>query len=309
MSIIVNTNIAALQAQRSLAESSRQLAIAMKRLSLGKKLGSGTNDAAGLAMAERLSARLGGVNMATKNANDGLALLALVEHAIDHVISQVQRMRELAMRAANDTMAAVDRDSLQAEIDSLVADVNQTAKTTVYDRRPLLDGTVGGQFQVGSDSGHTISFSISSMDAAALGINALDLADSTTSSAALTSLDNALEHISSDRARYGALTNRLEQAVFNLLHVAELTAAAKSRIEDADFAAESARLAKAKVMQQMGIALLAQANASTQLAIQLLRWSMHLTKNIIAESSMAPQERSQLYTENSQAVIGPAKRQ
>ena len=271
MSIVVNTNIGSLNAQRSLAESGRELSTAMERLSSGKKINSAADDAAGFAIAERMTAQVRGLNMATKNANDGLAMLATIENATNDVTDMLQRIRELAVQAANDTNGSQDRTYLQNEVDSLVAEINRVSSDTVYNDSVVLDGTLSGSLQVGTASGQVIGFSIDSIDATELGVDALDLSDATNAATALTAIDTAIETVAGNRAGYGALSNRLEYTVSNLMNVAEFTTAARSRIEDADFAAESARLAKAQVLQQTGTAMLAQANASSQLAIQLIR--------------------------------------
>lgn len=271
MSIVVNTNIGSLNAQRSLAESSRELSTAMERLSSGKKINSAADDAAGFAIAERMTAQVRGLNMATKNANDGLAMLATIENATNDVTDMLQRIRELAVQAANDTNGTQDRTYLQTEVDSLVAEINRVSTDTVYNDSVVLDGNLSGSLQVGTASGQTIDFAITSIDTTTLGVDALDLSDATNAATALTAIDSAIETVAGNRAGYGALSNRLEYTVSNLMNVAEFTTAARSRIEDADFAAESARLAKAQVLQQTGTAMLAQANASSQLAIQLIR--------------------------------------
>jgi flagellin len=315
MSIVVNTNIGSLNAQRSLAESSRELSTAMERLSSGKKINSAADDAAGFAIAERMTAQVRGLNMATKNANDGLAMLATIENATNDVTDMLQRVRELAVQASNDTNSSTDRGYLQKEVDSLLNEINRVASQTVYNDQVVLDGTHTGQLQVGTDNGQNITFNIKSIDTDTLGLtgsgaasgaftagatpivisttshdNSVDSAGATQTpaagtdnvlglsvltaedaEAALTKITTAIEQVAGNRAEYGAMANRLEYTVSNLMNVAEFTTAARSRIEDADFAAESARLAKAQVLQQTGTAMLAQANAASQLAVQLIR--------------------------------------
>jgi flagellin len=332
MSIVVNTNIGSLNAQRSLAESSRELSTAMERLSSGKKINSASDDAAGFAIAERMTAQIRGLNMATKNANDGLAMLSTIENATNDVTDMLQRIRELAVQASNDTNSSTDRVYLQREVDSLLNEINRVASQTVYNNKTVLDGTHTGQLQVGTENGQNITFNIKSIDTDTLGLtgdtsanetaedpdadpvlragaftpgvdplviattsddnfdtdSATTLAAATTSGAgdeilglsvltaddaeaALAKISVAIEQVGGNRAEYGSLANRLEYTVSNLMNVAEFTTSARSRIEDADFAAESARLAKAQVLQQTGTAMLAQANASSQLAIQLIR--------------------------------------
>lgn len=286
MSIVVNTNIGSLNAQRSLAESSRELSMAMERLSSGKKINSAADDAAGFAIAERMTAQVRGLNMATKNANDGLAMLATIENATNDVTDMLQRVRELAVQAANDTNSATDRSYLQLEVDSLMAEINRVSSQTVYNNQKVLDGNQSGTLQVGTEDGQTISFNIASIDTSTLGLTDfvtgkdadgnditanISVMSASDAAQALDKISSAIEQVAGDRAGYGALSNRLEYTVSNLMNVAEFTTAARSRIEDADFAAESARLAKAQVLQQTGTAMLAQANASSQLAIQLIR--------------------------------------
>ena len=299
MSIVVNTNVGSLNAQRSLAESGRELATAMERLSSGKKINSAADDAAGFAIAERMTAQVRGLNMATKNANDGLAMLATIENATNDVTDMLQRVRELAVQAANDTNSSTDRAYLQKEVDSLLNEINRVASQTVYNDLNVLDGTRSGTIQVGTDAGQTVSFSISAIDTDTLGLTNDSFTDASTiddiagetaatsatlasgekisvltaadAAHSLTKITSAIESVASNRAGYGALANRLEYTVSNLMNVAEFTTSARSRIEDADFAAESARLAKAQVLQQTGTAMLAQANASSQLAIPLIR--------------------------------------
>jgi len=280
-----------------------------------KKINSAADDAAGFAIAERMTAQVRGLNMATKNANDGLAMLATIENATNDVTDMLQRVRELAVQASNDTNSSTDRGYLQKEVDSLLNEINRVASQTVYNDQVVLDGTHTGQLQVGTDNGQNITFNIKSIDTDTLGLtgsggasgaftagaapivisttshdNSVDSAGATQTpaagtdnvlglsvltaedaEAALTKITAAIEQVAGNRAEYGAMANRLEYTVSNLMNVAEFTTAARSRIEDADFAAESARLAKAQVLQQTGTAMLAQANASSQLAIQLIR--------------------------------------
>ena len=170
MSIVVNTNIGSLNAQRSLAESSRELSTAMERLSSGKKINSAADDAAGFAIAERMTAQIRGLNMATKNANDGLAMLSTVENATNDVTDMLQRVRELAVQASNDTNSTTDRQYLQKEVDSLLNEINRVASQTVYNDKVALDGTLTGQLQVGTGNGQNIAFSIKAIDTDTLGL-------------------------------------------------------------------------------------------------------------------------------------------
>jgi len=323
MPMVVNTNLGSLSAQRSLSSSGVDLKQAMERLSSGKKINSASDDAAGFAIAERMTAQIRGLNMATKNANDGLSMLATIENATNDVTDMLQRIRELAVQAANDSNSIIDRKFLQTEVNSLLQEINRVADQTVYNNKVVLNGTLSGQFQVGTQKNETIGFDISSIDTDTLKLTDLDDGHTTvsgetkysatngyvintsgitnntesagvtgTASAAgslatgtagaisiltakdasdsLAAISDAIEQVAENRATYGALQNRLEYTVSNLMNVAEFTTSARSRIEDADFAAESARLAKAQVLQQTGTAMLAQANAAPQLALQLI---------------------------------------
>ena len=281
MPLVVNTNLGSLSAQRSLATSGTELKTAMERLSSGKKINTAADDAAGFAIAERMTAQIRGLNMATKNANDGLAMLAVIENATNDVTDMLQRMRELAVQAANDTNGSTDRSFLQEEVNSLIAEVDRVANQTVYNNKVVLDGSLNGSIQVGTEAGQNVDFAIDSIKTNDLGytddggsfnsISSISLNSATEASDALSTITAAIEQVASDRASYGALQNRLEYTVSNLMNVAEFTTSARSRIEDADFAAESARLAKAQVLQQTGTAMLAQANQAPQLVLQLIR--------------------------------------
>ena len=279
MSLTVYTNVASLNAQRSLATSGAELKTAMERLSSGKKINSAADDAAGFAIAERMTAQIRGLNMATKNANDGLSMLAVIENATNDVTDMLHRMRELAVQASNDTNSSEDLGYLNAEVTQLKAEITRIAEDTKYNGTAYLNGGatgVTGKFQVGTEANQTISFTIKAVDTASIGstatkISAIDLNNSTNAGTALTVITDAIEQVAGDRAGYGAIQNRLEYTVSNLMNVAEFTTAARSRIEDADFAAESARLAKSQILQQTGAAMLAQANATPELALMLFK--------------------------------------
>lgn len=307
MAMVINTNTASLNAQRSLASSQIELQSAMERLSSGKKINSASDDAAGFAIAERMTAQIRGLNMAAKNAQDGLAMMATAENATNDVTDMLQRIRELAVQGANDTNSAKDRDYLQDEVDALLTEINRVSTQTRYNNLILLDGQRSGTVQVGTEADQTVSFEIKTIDTDYLeltwaldadgvvdptgagavtngtgensgtinaftsSVGKIDLSTAESAATALTKITDAIEKVATDRAGYGALQNRLEYTVSNLMNVAEFTQAARSRIEDADFAVESARLAKAQVLQQSGTAMLAQANASSQLALQLVK--------------------------------------
>tara|TARA_B100001996_G_scaffold380301_1_gene367507 strand:- start:488 stop:1333 length:846 start_codon:yes stop_codon:yes gene_type:complete len=281
MSLVINTNVASLNAQRSLSASGAELKTAMERLSSGKQINSASDDAAGFAIAERMTAQIRGLNMAAKNAGDGLSMLSTIENATNDITDMLQRVRELAVQAVNDTNSSEDRGYLQTEVTQLVAEIDRVATDTQYNGRNVFvdfigsgsggSAVAGGKIQVGTEANQTIDFTIDSVSSNALGVNSIDVSTGAGATQALSLVDAAIEKVAGDRAEYGAVQNRLEYSVSNLLNVAEFTTAARSRIEDADFAAESARLSKAQVLQQSGTAMLAQANASQQLALSLFR--------------------------------------
>ena len=291
MSLVVNTNVASMNAQRSLMSSSRELQTAMERLSTGKKINSAADDAAGFAIAESMTAQVRGLSMAAKNAGDGLSLLKVVENATNDVTDMLQRIRELSVQAKSGTNSDTDVGNLQAEAEALMDEITRVATDTTYNGVAYLsnvdaDGNAEAErtvsIQVGYNDGDSISVKSYAIDAATLDLT--DAAgDGTTyktsanggylninSATALDTISDAIDTIAGHKAEWGAGQNRLEYTISNLMNVVEFTTAARSRIEDADFAVEAARLAKAQVLQQTGTAMLAQANASPQLAISLL---------------------------------------
>jgi flagellin len=281
MSLVINTNVASLNAQRSLSASGAELRTAMERLSSGKQINSASDDAAGFAIAERMTSQIRGLNMAAKNAGDGLSMLSTIENATNDVTDMLQRVRELAVQAVNDTNSSEDRGYLQTEVTQLVAEIDRVATDTQYNGRNVFvdfvgsgsgeSAVAGGKIQVGTEANQTIDFTIDSISSSTLGVSSINVSTGAGATSALSLVDAAIEKVAGNRAEYGAVQNRLEYSVSNLLNVAEFTTAARSRIEDADFAAESARLSKAQVLQQSGTAMLAQANASQQLALSLFR--------------------------------------
>jgi len=295
MSLVVNTNVASMNAQRSLMSSSRDLQTAMERLSTGKKINSAADDAAGFAIAESMTAQVRGLSMAAKNAGDGLSMLKVVENATNDVTDMLQRIRELAVQAKSGTNSATDVGNLQAEAEALMDEITRVATDTTYNGVAYLSNVnaAGGDeaertvsIQVGYNDGDTIAVKSYAIDAETL--NLTDASGTGTGAAfaykldadggylninsatALDTISDAIDTIAGHKAEWGAGQNRLEYTISNLMNVVEFTTAARSRIEDADFAVEAARLAKAQVLQQTGTAMLAQANASPQLAISLL---------------------------------------
>jgi flagellin len=310
MTLVVNTNVASMNAQRSLMASSRELQSAMERLSTGRKINSAADDAAGFAIAESMTAQVRGLSMAAKNANDALGLLKVIENATNDVTDMLQRIRELAVQAQSGTNSATDVANLQKEAEALMDEIIRVSDDTTYNNKEYLgqhNGTVN--VQVGYNDGDTISITTYDIGADKLGYKLVtaDLASTPTGAAAgelkslvtisgntrsylniaqkavdktttadriqgsLEIISAAIDQVAAYKAEWGAGQNRLQYTVSNLMNVVEFTTAARSRIQDADFAVEAARLAKAQVLQQTGTAMLAQANAAPQLALQLLK--------------------------------------
>lgn len=303
MSLVVNTNIASMNAQRSLMASSKELQSAMERLSTGKKINSAADDAAGFAIAENMTAQVRGLSMAAKNANDGLGLLKVVENATNDVTDMLQRIRELAVQAQSGTNSQSDIDNLQLEANALIDEIGRVSEDTTYNNTAYLGSGASSaiNIQVGYNDGDTITLQTYNIKAENLGVHVTDQSDTTATvlvalknadgtylqldqmataadpnntdrvPGALEVITAAIDQVASYKAEWGAGQNRLEYTVSNLMNVVEFTTAAQSRIQDADFAVEAARLAKAQVLQQTGTAMLAQANAAPQIALQLLK--------------------------------------
>ena len=280
MSIVVNTNIASMNAQRSLMSSSNTLQEAMERLSTGKKINSAADDAAGFAIAESMTAQIRGLSMAAKNASDGLGLLKVIENATNDVTDILQRVRELAVQAQSGTNGTTDVGFLQKEANALFAEIDRISEDTTYNNTAYLGASAGNvAIQVGYNDGDTITITTQNVTSAQLGSAGTKLSDGAAtptylqinSATALATISAAIDQVAGYKADWGAGQNRLEYTVSNLMNVVEFTSAARSRIQDADFALEAAKLSKAQVLQQSGAAMLAQANAAPQLALQLLK--------------------------------------
>ena len=271
----INTNVGALTAARSSYEVNKSMETSMARLSSGKRINSAADDAAGLAISNRLNAEIQGINQSIRNAADAQAMLGVAEGALEQVHSLLLRMRELAVQSSSETVSAADRDLLQTEVAQLEGEIQRVANDTTWAGVTLMDGgfTTGATFQIGPRSGDNIQLSIGTIDATTAGGLALASHISTASAAMayIATIDAAISHVATDRARYGAVMNRLDHAVANMANTAMNLSTAKGRIEDADFAAETSNLARAQVLQQASMAMLAQANASKQNILSLFQ--------------------------------------
>jgi flagellin len=275
MPLSVNTNIASLTAQRSLLNSQSTLESAFERLSTGKRINSAVDDAAGLAISQTLTSKVNGLNQAVRNTNDGISVVQIAEGALDEVTSILQRMRDLAVQAANDSLSTTERGYLQTEQGKLADALDDVAGAAKFGSTALLNGSFNAKsFQIGADNGDTLSFSIDGISTGTLSVSSsgdVSLSTAALASAAIATIDTALGDVASDRATLGAIQSQLESTVRNLANVAENTAAARSRILDTDYAAETANLTKAQILQQASTAILAQANAQPQSVLSLLQ--------------------------------------
>jgi len=274
MSLTINTNVMSLNAQRNLNSSNMSLATSLQRLSSGLRINSAKDDAAGLAISERMTSQIRGMNVAIRNANDGVSLAQTAEGSLSSVTDNLQRIRELAVQASNATNSASDRTALDTEAQQLKAEITRVATQTNFNGVKLLDGTFANQaFQVGANAGETITVaSIANANATALGLSStFSIAAASTASAAITTVDAAITTINTSRATLGAVQNRFQSVVANLSINSENTSAARGRIRDADFAQETAGLARNQILQQAGTAMLAQANSAPRGVLSLLR--------------------------------------
>jgi flagellin len=270
----INTNLASLNAQRNLNNSQASLATSMQRLSSGLRVNSAKDDAAGLAIAERMNTQVRGMNVAIRNANDAISLAQTAEGALGKVGDMMQRMRELAVQSANATNGVGDRANLNAEYQQLAAEVTRTIGATRFNGIAILGAGAGPQvFQVGANSGETVTVTTTDLsgDATITAVTAGNLNTVGSSSTALGDIDAALTTLNGERALYGATQNRFEAVITNLQVASENQTAARARIMDADFAAETANLSRAQILQQAGNAMVAQANQLPQQVLQLLQ--------------------------------------
>jgi len=283
----INTNLVSLNAQRNLNNSQSALSTSMQRLSSGLRVNSAKDDAAGLAIAERMSTQARGMNVAMRNANDGISMAQVAEGALGKVTDLFQRMRELAVQAANGTNTDADRTSLNEEFVQLAQEATRTLGGTQFNGVSILATAGTTTFQIGANADAeqnqiTIdSFSWSASDnltnvlgaAILTGANtpAVQISTGATAIAALTTIDLALNQMNSQRATFGAIQNRFDNVVANLMVASENQTAARSRIMDADYAAETANLSRAQILQQAGNAMVAQANQLPQQVLALLQ--------------------------------------
>jgi len=270
----INHNISALNTYRQLSFNNTQTAKNLEKLSSGYRINRAGDDAAGLAISEKMRGQIRGLEMATKNAQDGISLIQTAEGALNETHAILQRIRELAVQAANDTNTDNDRDELQKEVDQLLQEIDRIANTTQFNTKNLLDGSLSGSgliFHIGANQDQNVTLTISSMRASGLGVSGIDISSQSGANNAITTIDNAIDKVSSERAKLGAMQNRLEHTINNLGAAAENLTAAESRIRDVDMAKEMMEFTKNSILTQAAQAMLAQANQLPQTVLQLLR--------------------------------------
>ena len=276
----INTNVAALYAQLSISSNARSLETVMEQLSTGKRINNSVDDVAGLAISTRLTAQIRGLNQAARNGNDGISLIQTAEGATEQTNNMLQRMRELAVQASNDTNNSDDRRFLNLEFQQLKTQITKIAEYTQWNGANILDGTGGNgsglvTFQVGANADQTITVTLPNMRTSPGGvlsnISGSVITSSISAGSALGSIITALDTVNNERAKMGAIISRLQFTIDNLFNVSTQSQQSRSRILDTDYAAATTELAKRNIIQPAAQAMLAQANQQPQLVLQLLK--------------------------------------
>jgi flagellin len=272
MALYVNSNIMSLNAQRQMESSTDALSTSFERLSSGLRVNSAADDAAGLQIGTRLQSQINGVNQGARNANDGISVAQTAEGALEETTNMLQRMRVLALQAANGSNTQADRDALQKEFFQLSEEINRIAGDTTFNSINILDGSYDANYQVGADANQVITLKITTaMNTTGLSLAANSIGTVGNAQTAIGAIDDALSAVNNVRTDLGAKQNRFSSAIRNLNNISENVSASKSRIMDTDFAAESAALARNQVLQQASSSMLAQANQQPQIAISLIQ--------------------------------------
>jgi flagellin len=275
MAMTINTNVASLNAQRNLNTSQASLATSLQRLSSGLRINSAKDDAAGLAISERINAQVKGFNVAIRNANDAISMMQVADGGAAQISDNLQRMRELAVQSANGTLNSGDRANLSVEFNALSAEVSRLGEATTFNSVNLLNSGSVLTFQVGAGTTTNDQITVSTVDlrASTLSLDSGSIGISAASSAlaAITNIDSGINTLTTTRASFGAALNRTTAVVSSLQVAVENQSAARGRIVDADFASETANLSRSQILQQAGTAMLAQANSLPQQVLSLLR--------------------------------------
>ena len=272
--MVVQHNLTAMNANRMLGVTTSAQAKSTEKLSSGYKINRAADDAAGLSISEKMRKQIRGLSQASSNAQDGISCVQTAEGALTEVHSMLQRMNELATQAANDTNTSSDRSAIQQELTQLTSELDRIYSTTQFNTMNLLDGDFTGKsLQVGALSGQVISVSIKSMKASALGIgyNAIKVSSNAVAGQSMSLIQKAINRVSEERSKLGAIQNRLEHTINNLDTTSENTSAAESRIRDTDMATEMVEYSKNNILAQAGQSMLSQANQQTQGVLSLLQ--------------------------------------
>ncbi len=270
--MIINHNMNAMNAHRNMGINNNAAGKSMEKLSSGLRINRAGDDAAGLAISEKMRGQIRGLDQASRNSQDGISMIQTAEGALNETHAILQRMRELAVQSSNDTNVSVDRSAINEEYQALSAEITRISDDTEFNTQKLWDGTTTSvDFQVGANAGQKISYTFSNMDAATVMTSVGDLLDKAKSQTAISSLDKGIEKISTERAKLGAVQNRLEHTIKNLDTSSENLQAAESRVRDVDMAKEMMSFSKNNILQQASQAMLAQANQQPQGVLQLLR--------------------------------------
>ena len=269
--MVVQHNLSAMNTSRQLNGVTSSLSKSTEKLSSGYRINRAADDAAGLSISEKMRSQIRGLNKASDNAQDGISLIQVAEGALNETHSILQRMNELATQAANDTNTSSDRKAIQQEVDQLTSEIDRIRSTTQFNTQNLLDGKFSAKnLQIGSLSGQSISISVSNMNATSLGVNALKVSSFSGAGEAMSKIQAAIDKVSTQRSKLGALQNRLEHTINNLDTTSENTQAAESRIRDTDMADEMVQYSKNNILSQAGQSMLAQANQANQGVLSLL---------------------------------------
>jgi flagellin len=271
---VINTNVKSLVAQNALTVNNRNLSKTMEQLSTGKRINSAADDAAGLAISNKMTSQVKGLNQAVRNANDGISMIQTAEGATQEITNMLQRMRELAVQAANDTYDSDDRTALELEVGELEEEITRIANNTKWNGKEILNGsTPAVNLQVGIENSEdsTLQIDLLDMTASTLGVASLDLSSHTSSQSELDKIDSAIADVDAFRSNLGAKVNRLNYAADNMSNVSLNTAASRSRIQDTDYAQATTELARSQIIQQAATAMLAQANQQPSAVLSLLQ--------------------------------------
>lgn len=270
----INNNLMAMNAHRQLGINSSNQSKSLEKLSSGQRINRAGDDAAGLAISEKMRGQIRGLNQASRNAQDSISLIQTAEGAMNETHAILQRMRELAVQASNDTNVTADRTAIQDEMTQLENEINRISSQTEFNTQNLLDGTFSGKdFQIGANNGQQITLTIATMGAGALGVSGVNgnIGSAASATKAISTINTAITKVSTERSKLGAYQNRLEHTIKNLDTSSENLQAAESRIRDVDMAKEMMEYSKNNILKQAAQSMLAQANQAPQGVLQLLR--------------------------------------